>query len=265
MSRTIETPTPVLTTHGGERVLKPTVNIVGFAPSWVDTPWDDQFAENWGMNALFKIAGDRRWDRWYQLHDLDQHHATDKPEHVEWMAQTRVPVYVWPEHQADLLNAGVVAIPYPKQAIINHFGKYFTNTVSWMIAHAIYEGRRRIGVYGVDMAQDSEYAHQRPSCEYFLGWAKGAGIDIVIPPTSDLLKSSFLYGAEDGNPLRIKMEGRLSELSGRREGLVNEINKLQGQLNQHNQVLQQILGAEEDTRYWLRAWTQPVNDGSIAS
>lgn len=246
-------------------MLKPTVYVVGFAPSWNLTPWDDPFAERWGMNALHKIAGDRPWDRWYQLHDIDTHHQADRDEHLAWLRDSGLPVYVWPEHQSYLLSLGITAVAYPKQAITAHFGRYFTNTVSWMIAHAIYEQRSKIGVYGVDMAQDSEYQHQRPSCEYFLGWARGAGIQIEIPPTSDLLKSPFLYGAEDGNPLRVKMEGRLVELSGRREEMLGQINQLQAQLGGLQQALQQILGAEEDTRYWLRAWTQPVNDGSIAS
>ena len=46
-------------------------------------------------------------------------------------------------------------------------------------------------MYGVDMAQDTllaaEYSEQRPSCEYFIGLAEGAGIRVDIPGGSDLL------------------------------------------------------------------------------
>jgi hypothetical protein len=265
-SRTFEPHATQIVLATGERVLKPTVYIVGFAPSWELTPWDDSAGEHWGMNALHKVAGSRPWSRWYQLHDVDTHHQNDRDEHVGWLRESRLPVYVWAEHQAALLAEGVLAVPYPKAEVTAMFGKYFTNTVSWMIAHAIYENRSKIGVYGVDMAQDSEYNHQRPSCEFFLGWAAGRGIEIEIPPTSDLLKSPFLYGAEDHNPLRVKMEGRLAELRKRREDMQGQLNQLQGQSQNLQAMLHQLAGAEEDTVYWLRAWTLPqTQDGRKTS
>ena len=130
-----------------------------------------------------------------------------------------------------------------------HFGKYFTNTVSWMIAYGIIANFRKIGVYGVDMAQDSEYAHQRPSCEYFLGWAQGAGIQIDVPRSSDLLKAPYLYGYEDGGIMTVKYKARLKELAERR-GI------LERQRNEAHEAALQVAGAMEDTGYWLRAWSQ---------
>ena len=41
---------------------------------------------------------------------------------------------------------------------------YGTNTVTYMILLAIAEGATHIGVWGVDMAVDTEYHYQRP-CE----------------------------------------------------------------------------------------------------
>ena len=64
---------------------------------------------------------------------------------------------------------------YPLDAMLKKFGDYFTNSISWMLALAIHEGFEEIHVYGVDMAVDTEYHHQRPSCEYFLGLAKRDG------------------------------------------------------------------------------------------
>jgi hypothetical protein len=153
---------------------------------------------------------------------------------------------MWAEH---IDKYGIPnAVPYPRDEVVEHFGKYFTNTVSWMIAHAIIENRSKIGVYGVDMAQDSEYGHQRPSCEYFLGWAQGLGIEIEIPEASDLLKAPFLYGLEDPGPLRKKLVRRQAELQERKQ-------QIEGQLNQLSNAHQQIMGALEDTQYWLRTWT----------
>jgi hypothetical protein len=134
---------------------KPTVYIVGFAPTWIETPWGDPTAELWGMNALHKVAGDKPWSRWYQLHDIATHHKADFDEHTTWLRESGVPILMWPEHVEKYQGIVPNAIPYPQQAILNYFAPYayFTNTVSWMIAHAIYESRAKIGVYGVDMAQ----------------------------------------------------------------------------------------------------------------
>jgi hypothetical protein len=228
-------------------VQNPTVYIVGFAPSWTETPWDDG-GERWGMNALHKLAPDKPFDRWYQLHDIDEHHKDDRDEHVGWLRGSKLPIVMWPEHVEKYGDEIPNAVPYPKAEVIEKFGKYFTNTVSWMIAHALYEGRENIGVFGVDMAQDSEYGHQRPSCEYFVGWARGMGVNVHIPDTSDLLKAPFLYGVEDGGQLRAKMVNRQKELMERKANL-------EAQGNQVQAALHQVLGALEDTQYWLRAWT----------
>jgi len=85
---------------------------------------------------------------------------------------------------------------YPKEEIVRRFGNYFTNTISWMIALAIHKGYKTIGIFGVDMAVSSEYHHQRPSCEYFIGLARGMGINVILPDEADLLKARFLYGFE---------------------------------------------------------------------
>lgn len=226
--------------------------IVGFAPTWVQTPWEDPAIDLWGMNALHRQAGERNWSRWYQLHDIELGHGKHDFEHLGWLrAQKHIPIFMWEEHieKYEIPNA----VPYPKQEILDYFGTdYFTNTVSWMIAHAIMDGYSTVEVYGVDMAQDAlsnaEYSWQRPSCEFFLGWARGAGINIFLPPGSDLLKTPFLYGAEQGGHFRVKMESRLKELKERQA-------QLNQQIGQNQAAIHQVNGAIEDTMYYLRAWS----------
>lgn len=224
-----------------------TVYIVGFAPSWSSTPWDQPDSHYWGMNALHKLAPDKKWNAWFQLHDVAEHHPDDMAEHMEWLANQDMPVYMWEEHLAKYpLPNGV---PYPREQILTKYGRYFTNTVSWMIAMSIEVKFQKIGVYGVDMAQDTEYQSQRPSCEFFLGWAAGAGLEIDIPKTSDLLKAPYLYGLEDGGIMTTKYRARLKELAERRT-------EMERQRNQAHEAALQIAGAMEDTQYWLRAWSQ---------
>jgi hypothetical protein len=200
------------------------------------------------MNALHKLTPpETKWDAWFQLHDIKEHHPKDMGEHVEWLAAQPMPIFMWAEHipKYPIPNA----VPFPRDAVVAHFGRYFTNTVSWMIAYAILAKFQKVGVYGVDMAQDSEYAHQRPSCEFFLGWAAGAGIEVEIPKSSDLLKAPYLYGYEDGGELNVKYSARLKELAERRASL-------ERQRNQAHEAALQVAGAQEDTMYWQRAWSQ---------
>lgn len=239
----------------GVAVATRSVHIVGFAPSWVETPWDSG-ADLWGMNALHKVASDKPWTAWFQLHDIDKHHPQDREEHVAWLRESNLPIYMWPQHVEKYRHEVPNAIPYPQEQVLAHFGNYFTNTVSWMIALAILGRYQSIGVYGIDMAQDSEYGAQRPSCEFFLGWAVGAGINLYIPQTSDLLKTSHLYGLQEeaADALRTKYATRLKELQERKGQMEREYNQMQAALNQ-------MAGAIENTQYFLRAWSQPSLNG----
>jgi hypothetical protein len=119
-----------------------------------------------------------------------------------------------------------------------------------MIAMAIYEGFDVIGIWGVDMAVQGEYEAQKPSCEYFIGWALGKGIEVILPPESDLLFSPFLYGFEDESRDRLyaKHEAREKELTAR-------IAQTEQQINQAQAELFSLRGARDDSRYWKRLRT----------
>lgn len=233
------------------------VGIIGFAESWSDTNWSKR-SEFWGMNALHRVAGDRPFTRWFQLHDIEKHHADDEG-HMAFLAQAPFPVYLWPEHVDQWLDRIPTAVPFPKEEVLKEFPRgYFTNTVSWLIALAILEGHfNYIDIFGVHMAVHNptlhggdEYSHQRPSCEYLIGLAEGRGIEVFIPATSDLLKSPHLYGAEDGPWFTQKMNARLKDLRERKNGIDQQAAQLQAQSNQ-------LLGAIDDTTYYIRIGTLP--------
>jgi hypothetical protein len=123
------------------------------------------------------------------------------------------------------------------------FGDYFTNSISFMLALAIDEGYHTIQVYGVDMAQESEYNFQRPSCEYFLGIAKGRGIEIFLPKTSDLLKVRWMYGYED--EIQSSWDARVNEIYA---GIQARRKSAEQQQAQAREACLQYLGAEDAIR-----------------
>ena len=82
---------------------------------------------------------------------------------------------------------------YPQKIIMEKYGDFFTNSASWMLALALHEGVEKIGIYGIEMETLSEYEHQRPSVLYFIGLAKGMGVEITLPPYSKLFQKKELY------------------------------------------------------------------------
>ena len=243
------------------------VAIVGFAPSTME---DVQFlfgkgnVEIWAINQLYmawpricpinRMESRRNVTRWFQIHhrhSYDQSVQRDHSHH-EWMSkQTDFPIYMM-EKQDDVL----VSCAFPKDQLLDKFRRYFTNSISWEIALAIYEGFKKIYIYGVDMAQDGEYMFERPSVEFFCGYAEGAGIELVIPEKSDLLKSAWLYPYEDDAPIKTKFTSRRQEL---RQRLQQSSMGAQAAHDEH----MQILGALENMNYVERSYLTSIKDQAL--
>jgi len=244
----------------------PNVAIVGFAEGHLEeTPFGDPGWEAWGINRLHTVASavDKKFHRWFNIHDLEKFHGKDT-EHLEFLAKFEGPVYLRPQDVGKYPIPN--AVPFPADALINQFGRYFNNTISWLLAYALSLDPEGLGVYGVDMAQDSimnaEYAQQRPSCEYFLGIASGRGIPITLPRGSDLLKSTHLYGFEDDSIFTGKALSRLQEVGQRKEQAKAQLAQLQGQVQEITGAINQLDGAMQDTQYWLRNWV-PQQPGDV--
>src|SRR3990167_1622444 len=162
------------------------IAIVGFTASKEQAPWSDPSFELWICNNLWKFCPPT-WKRLYDLHDLEdirkdkEHEAfmRGQPQKDAQGKDTQLgdrPAYCF-EPQAEWPTA----VEFPRAEINQNLGRYFTNSISWMIAHALMEDATELHVYGVDMATGSEYAAQRPSCEYLLGIAVGMGVKVHLP------------------------------------------------------------------------------------
>lgn len=232
------------------------VAIVGFAPSCMDvrTLYDDLDFEIWGLNQLYlQMPGlPEKCTRWFQIHHRQSYdQAVRDHKHHDWLKkQDKFPIYMQ-ERDPQI----PMSIPYPKDEMLDMFGNYFTNSISWMLALAIAEKFEALHIYGVDMATDEEFSEQRPSCEWLVGWAQCqmGRSKVYIPARSDLLKTVWLYPFEDDTPFRAKIDGRKDELRSR-------INQTRNQkLMLHDQEMQ-LVGAVDNMNYLLKNWSNTVRE-----
>ena len=197
------------------------VIILGTARSSLeDAPFADESYEVWGCGNAWQYTP--RYDRWFEFHDISAlaGHLETYGDHIKWLQEATIPIMV--SKDCDILTNPEL---FPIKEITDMFGRYFTNTISLMIAYAVYKGKKEIALYGVNMAFSGEYQEQRPSCEYILGVATGMGIKVIIPNTSDLLKCGTLYGFEE--PPRLEQLIRAKEQILKRELATVDAGELQ--------------------------------------
>jgi hypothetical protein len=156
------------------------VNIVGKGRSWEDAP---ALGETWGITQLHRR---RPVSRIIDMND----YSIDKgipgvSECLKELALAKRIPYV------DLDN-------YPLEDVIRFCGTdYFSNTVDYAIALAIYEGYTEIHLYGVNMELGGEYFFERPGVDFWCGYALGKGIKVVVHGQYSTImrtKDGCLYG-----------------------------------------------------------------------
>ena len=235
------------------------VAILGFTETWKLAPFNDPTFEIWGLNELYTLIP--RYDRWFDIHSRHayENDKTRTSDHVETLKKMTVPIYMH-QHWDDI----PMSVPYPLQEMLARFPNpspnwrsYFNNSISYMLALALVEGFQEIHIYGVDMAADSEYHNQRPSCEYFVGIAQGAGRTVYIPPESDLLKEVWLYGFEQDSAI-----GFDRKLNGWEADLQSKWNALNNEIAQKTAAREQYAGAIQTAQHMKKNWRSSHQGGN---
>lgn len=154
-----------------------------------------------------------RIDLHFELHDIDYLRNDVKPDptYFDFLKDIGAKAILNREY-----SEFPEATTYPIQKICDFVNaKYFNNTISYMIAYSMWlfgDKLTDIALVGVDMAGKTEYAHQRPCCEFYVGMAKGKGIRIHLPEGTPLLNSSHLYGFEKLPNYMVSSRNKLKEL-----------------------------------------------------
>lgn len=253
--------------------------ILGFAATSRNlAPFNDPEWEIWGLNGLYKeIAWPDNMARWYEFHprhDIDSYEAGGGEDYVKFLQGLKIPLYteckypdiptseVYPLAQiCDFFHIGSEsrrALVNPHMIAGNIKNPYFTNSISMMVAHAIHDMLyykreiEEIAVYGVDMSHATEYGHQKPSCEFYLGICEGLRLagklkTWGVPKESSLLKHDFIYGYEG-----VAQGKYIGTLKARKAQLNNILLNYQNQERSAHDAAQQFLGALQENDHVLR-------------
>jgi len=215
--------------------------ILGFASSRMKAPLDQPDTEIWGCNEGYVIPPftkempaiktvedgkvlepDPYHDpsemlikptRWFQLHsyvNFSRHQNPNDVHHYQWMKNVRdFPIYMQRRYPNIPMSQ-----QYPIDEIIEDLGgNYFTSSFAYMIAMAIYEKYDWIGLYGFEMAANTEYFHQRPNAEYLIGIARGRGLHVELPEGCNLLRGRMYAYEDESIGFRQQLEMRRNVLT----------------------------------------------------
>lgn len=190
---------------------------------WANEQPDD--VEIWGSNEshifLKKLSNGKQAHRWFQLHPrnwnqekVDQSngkYAADSygrgQPHVDWLAQCGIPVY-----QMAVDERIPTSLLYPLDAVTERFGTpnidgikfpYLTSTMAYMLAQALLEGVDEIRLAGIEMVIGTEYVHQKPCLEFYLGMAIGMGVKVVLSPWGSGMLAAPLYAVDFDKPMPV--------------------------------------------------------------
>lgn len=161
------------------------VAVIGLAPTSHDlAPWDDPKWQKWGLP--WDEGYWPRMDACFEMHDLRLLVSRFSRRKKGYFDRLRECERLFMQ-QAYGSVANSIAYPFDDVAKTIG-GYYFNSSIAYAFALAIHEGAEEIGVWGVDMVGDDEYAYQRPNMEYLIGLARGKGIKVHVPDESPLCK-----------------------------------------------------------------------------
>jgi len=198
-------PDPIMTLKKRDKVV-----VGGFSPTTKHLyPYPDAKDDGydiWGCNELGMQSP--RMDVLFEVHDRlfpEFINSFRNQVYIDWMKKSTVPILMV-KHYDDI----PMSIPYPINQMLQIFGGFFNNTISYMLALAIHLKYKEIQLIGIDMSHPTEW-DQRASVCMFLGIIQGMYMlqgwpKLVVPPEALILKCPFLYGFQNATPLKVALD-----------------------------------------------------------
>src|SRR4030067_3406308 len=118
------------------------IAIVGSAESYKLAPFGDGSYEIWAVPSIVSRPEVNKIDKIFELHDREQW--------INWLKELNDcgAVIMMQDHNDEVPRSD----KYPIADIMQEFGDYLTNTISYMLAYALFVGAKQIDLYGVHMS-----------------------------------------------------------------------------------------------------------------
>lgn len=216
--------------------------ILGTAPSSLNlAPVDNPEWEVWSCSpGTYHVP---KIDRFFELHRWEPGVPWFSEGYVKFLTEFAGPVMMT-TRVPEVKNCTLL----PHEDLVKKYGPYFfTSSIAWMLAMAIEQKPEKIALYGVDMGTTQEYKDQRLGCQYFASLARAMGIEVGVPPESDLLRPAPLYGVCEQSHVWIKQVARNKELMTRLQTVESEIQAKSEEKHFLN-------GAIDDQDWNLHSW-----------
>tara|TARA_R110000796_G_scaffold145070_1_gene261697 strand:+ start:2122 stop:2847 length:726 start_codon:yes stop_codon:yes gene_type:complete len=159
------------------------------------------FDEVWAVNAMVGVLPDV--DRAFIMDPMSRFLDTEDAGSMTPMMRNRLPQIKYPIYTCELDERVPSAEEFPLNDLISDLGcAYFSNTVAYAIAFALWNKVSHLTVFGVDFTYKTNmhFAEAgRACCEFWLAKCIDQGVEISIAPRSNLLDTDVdiqnkLYG-----------------------------------------------------------------------
>jgi hypothetical protein len=223
-------------------------------------PFDNKGWEIWVLGNRINRFKNKRITRIFEIHDDLSEHG-DTAIYANMLANLKIPMVVGRNFPIAQDHIKI----FPFEDVERLYGQtYLTSSSAYMMALALLEGATDIAIYGVDMAvDDHEYFWQRPCMEAWIGFAKGRGVNIIIPEIATIGKCDYVEGKNYGGKPKFKQppftEEEFSKMADEHQrkidDLQNQIDNLISKIHAHNgakQVYQRLAKVSRATESGIK-------------
>jgi hypothetical protein len=161
--------------------------IVGKANGWENAPYEGNV---WGIHSHCLL---RPFTMIWDMHKID---GTDlergcnseiQSKIIEYVNENKIPYMTLKKHEKIPTS---VAFPLEEMPL-----RYSESSIAYMIWYAYHLGATLIELYGVNMSNFDEYHEQLKSTDYWIGYARGKGVSVIVnEPTAVCKGYRGLYG-----------------------------------------------------------------------
>lgn len=172
-----------------------TVTLLGMGSTMLKCRYDTD--EVWGVNSVYKMA--KKLDKLFITDPKLNYY--DKPNH-DFAELNALNIPIVSLHKFKELKK---LVHYPYDKIVARWGsEFFTNSICYMVAYALYNDYKLIKMCGIDMATSMEYILERGGIEFWVGVGTGMGVKFDITKQSMVCKPPM--GIPYGHKLSVNMK-----------------------------------------------------------